>query len=243
MPLEAPQTQGDMLPQSDVLNHVLIVVPTEWIEHVPTKNTKPGEKSPCIRVHVADFTADPNNPTIYRDVLWFGVINNSLRRQIGKFLASMMTQGVATNGNNPPWQLKSMLDDPAWAGFLGAWLDNTPAGQEFQAECNAAVAMAQSNPTPTAAAEVAPAAPTPAAAPAPPTVSAPAPAAPQVPTAPPAPPVAAPAPTPAAAPAAVGYAAPAGAPAPDVNAILAALPPEQREAAMAVLANQGNAAH
>lgn len=229
MPLDAPQTQGDMLPQSDVLNHVLIVAPTEWIEHIPTKNTKPGEKSPAIRVHVADFTADPQNPTVYRDVLWFGVIGNGLKRQIGKFLASMMTQGVATNGNNPPWQLKSMLDDPSWAAYLGSWLDNTEGGHAFQAEVNSAIDMALSNPTatPDAAPAPAPAAPAPPAAPpappAPPAVSAPAPAAP--PAAP-----AAPAPV-------------AAAPAGDLSALLAAMPEDQRAAAMAILGNQGNAAH
>lgn len=236
MPLEAPQAQGDMLSQADVLNHVFIVVPTEFIEHIPTKNTKPGEKSPAIRFHLADFSDDPHNPVIYRDALWFGVITNSLRRQIGKYLASMMTQGVATNGNNPPWQLKSMLDNADWAGFMSNWLDNTPAGQEFQAECVAALAAAQSNPTVTeeapsvAAAPAAPAAPVaPPAPPAAPTVTAPAPAVPSAPAAPPAPPAAAPAATPA--------------PATDINAILAAMPAEQRAAAMAVLSNQGQAAH
>lgn len=241
MPLEAPVTTGDMLPQSDVNGHVLIVVPTEHIEHIPTKNTKPGEKSPAIRVNVADFQADPNNPTVYRDVLWFGVIGNGLKRQIGKFLASQMTQGTATNGNNPPWQLKSMLDDAGWAQFLGNWLDNTPAGQAFTAEANAAVAMAASNPTATTEAAPAAATPvTPAAPPAAPVVNAPpaAHAAPPAPAA--APPVAAPAASPPA-PAAVAPAAAAGAP--DVNAILAAMSPEQRVAAMAVLGNQGQAAH
>jgi hypothetical protein len=222
-----------MLSQGDVLNHIFIVVPTEFIEHIPTKNTKPGEKSPAIRFHLADFTSDPHNPTIYRDALWFGVITNSLRRQIGKFLASMMTQGVATNGNNPPWQLKSMLDDEGWANYMSNWLDNTPEGQAFQQECAAAVAMAQANPT-TTEATPAPAAPAaapaaPAAPPAPPTVSAPPPAPVAAPPAAPAAPAAPPAATP----------APAG----DIQAILAAMPPEQRAAAMAVLGNQGQAAH
>ncbi len=232
MPLEAPQQQGDMLPQADVLNHILIVTPTEWIEHIPTKNTKPGEKSPAIRVHVADFTADPHNPTVYRDVLWFGVITNALKRQIGKYLASMMTQGVATNGNNPPWQLKSMLDDTNWAAYLGNWLDNTAAGQEFQAECVASVAMAASNPTTQQPETPAP------------------PAAPQAPAAPPAPPapptVNAPPPAPVAAPPAAPMAPaapPASNPAADLEAIIAAMPADQQAAARAVLGAQQQAAH
>lgn len=231
MPLEAPQTMGDMLPQSDVLNHTMVVIPTEWIEHIPTKNTKPGEKSPAIRVHVADFAADPHNPVIYRDVLWFGVIQGPLRRQLGKCLASRMTQGVATQGNNPPWQLKSVMDEPDWVAFLTNWLDGTPEGLAFQAEAEAALAMAASAP---------------AAAPSEPT----APAAPQAPTTPPAPPAApalsAPAPAPTAAPApapAAPVAAPAATQAAGIEALLAGMPEEQRAAAMAILANQGQAAH
>lgn len=229
MPLEAPQTQGDLLPQSDVLGHTMIVCPTEWIEHIPTKNTKPGEKSPAIRVHVADFHTDPHNPTIYRDVLWFGVIQGPLRRQIGKFLASRMGQGQATQGNNPPWQLKSVLDEADWAAFLGNWLDGTEAGKAFTAECEQAVALAAANPTTTAAeaSAPAPAAPAPAAPPPPPTVTAPAAAAPPPPPAPAAAPVAAPAPN-----AAAG-----------IEALIAAMPPDQQAAARAVLANQANAAH
>lgn len=234
MGLEAPQAQGDMLSQADVKDHIFIVVPTEFVPHIPTKNTKPGEQSPAIRFHLADFTTDPHNPTIYRDALWFGVITNSLRRQIGKFLASTMTQGVATNGNNPPWQLKSMLDDPGWAEFMGNWLESE-AGKAFEAECNAAVAQAQTSPTVTEEPAAAPAAAAPAprtappAPPAPPAVSAP-PAAPR--TAPPAAP---------AAPVAAPAATPTGAP--DIEALLAAMPPEQQAAARAVLANQASAAH
>jgi hypothetical protein len=225
-----------MLPQADVLGHTLIVVPTEWIEHIPTKNTKPGEKSPAIRCHVVDFSvADPNNPTVYRDVLWFGVITNSLRRQVGQFLAARMGQGQATQGNNPPWQLIDITQEADWMAFLNNWLDNTDAGKSFQAEANRAVEQGKLGTVTTESAPAVPAAPAAPAAP---------PAAPPV-TAPAAAPVSAPAPAPAPAPAApVANAAPAAAaPAANLEALLAAMPEDQRAAALAVLQAQGQAAH
>lgn len=246
MPLSAPTTMGDMLPQADVLGHTMIVVPTEYISHIPTKNTKPGQQSPAIRCNIVDFSGpDPHNPVIYRGVLWFGVITNALRRQVGQFLASRMGQGQATNGNNPPWQLIDVTGEADWMAFMTNWLDNTPAGQEFQKEAEQEVQGYAANPTMAPAetgapAATAPAAAAPAAPPAAPPASAPAPVAAPAPAAPPAAPVAAPAAS-APAPAPVA-AAPAAAPA-GLEALLANMPEDQRRAAEAILAAQAQAAH
>ena len=229
MALEAPQQMGDLLNQADCLNHTMIVAPTEFIEHIPTVNTKPGEKSPAIRVNVVDFV-DPNAPVVYRGVLWFGVISGSLRRQIGSFLASRMGQGTASPGRNAPWQLIDVTGEADWMAFMNNWLDNTPEGQAFQTESIAEANRAAQNPTVVAGAE----APAPAAAapPPPPAVSAPVAA----------PPANRPAPAPIAAPAPAPV-APAAAPAGNVAAQLAGLPPEELAKVMALLANQGQAAH
>lgn len=227
MPLEAPQQNGDMLSQADVLNHVMVVAPTEYIPHIQTVNTKPGEQSPAIRVNVADF-ADPNNPVIYRGVLWFGVISNNLRRQIGSFIGCKMGQGQASPGRKAPWQLESVMEDQGWSDFLNNWLDNTADGEAFQTEAiqetNRVAALAASQPQ--AAAPVA-TTPAPAAAPAPPVA---------------APPASRPAPAPAAAPV-PSAAAPVAAPAADPMAQLAGLPPEELAKVMALIAQQGQAAH
>jgi hypothetical protein len=229
MALEAPAQQGDLFQPSDCLGHTMIVAPTEFIDHIQTVNTKPGEKSPAIRVNVVDFV-DPDNPVVYRGALWFGVISGNLRRQVGSFLAGRMGQGQASPGRNAPWQLDDVTGEADWMAHMNNWLDNTPAGQEFQAEAisetNRAASAAASNP-----AVAAPAAPAPvAAAPAP----RPAPAA--------APPVSRPAaPAPVAAPAAV--VAPAATPAADPMAQLAGLPAEELQKVMALLAQQNQAAH
>jgi len=244
VPLSAPQQQGDLLNQADVLNHTMIVAPTEFIDHIQTVNTKPGEKSPAIRCHVADFVgADGqalSEPVIYRDVLWFGVITGPLRRQIGQFLAGRMAQGQASPGRNAPWQLADVTGEQAWMNHLLNWLDNTPAGEAFQTE-----AIEATNRYAAAAASA------PQAAPATPAVSAPpaAPAAPVLSAPPAAPSVTAPAPAPAsalAAPASPAPAAPASnlaAPGTDPLAALSGLPPEELAKVMALLGQQGQAAH
>jgi len=232
MPLEAPSQMGDMLSQADCLGHTMIVAPTEFIPHIPTVNTKPGEQSPAIRVNVADFV-DPDNPVIYRGVLWFGVISGNLRRQVGSFLAARMGQGQASPGRNAPWQLDDVTGEADWMAHLNNWLDNTQVGVDFQAE---AIAEANRAAQATAANPAAPA----------PVATTPAPAAAPAPAPRPAPPAAPPVNRPAAvapvappAPAAPALAAPAA----DPMAQLAGLPPEELQKVMALLAQQGQAAH
>jgi len=235
MALEAPAQQGDLFQPSDCLGHTMIVAPTEFIDHIQTVNTKPGEKSPAIRVNVVDF-ADPDAPVVYRGALWFGIISGVLRRNVGSFLAGRMGQGQASPGRNAPWQLNDVTGEADWMAHMNNWLDNTQAGVDFQAEAitetNRAAAAQASNPTP--AAPVA-ATPAPAAAP---VAAAPAPR--------PAPPAASPvsrpvAPAPVAPPAAA--VAPAAAPGGDLAAQLAGLPPDELQKVMALMAQQGQAAH
>lgn len=233
MPLEAAPSMGDMLQPADIKGHTLIVAPTEFIPHLPTVHTKPGEQSPAIRSNVVDFV-DPDNPVVYNGVLWFGVLSGTLRRKVGSFIAGRMAQGQGSPGKNPPWQLDSIETEADWMAHLNNWLDHTPVGQAFQTEAiKDTVALAEA---PTKPEEAAPAAtPAPVAAP----VAAPRPA-----------PVAAPAPSPATRPGSLGAPAPAPAPvasaaAPtgDLMAQLGGLPPGELEKALALIAQQNQAAH
>lgn len=243
MPLSAPQSMGDMLSQADCLNHTMIVAPTEYIPHIPTVNTKPGEQSPAIRVDVVDF-ASPDAPVVYHGVLWFGVMAGNLRRSIGEFLAGRMSQGTASPGRNAPWQLADVTGEADWMNHMNNWLDNTPEGQAFQADAIKEANRAAANPQSNEVAAVATSAPAPAPSPAP--AASPRPAAAPSPTAG-APSWAVASPAPAAAPSA----APAGPPVasnPDLvgipaglAAMIAALPADQQQAAIAVARAQAGA--
>src|SRR4051812_7637009 len=103
MALSAPQMAGDQLNPVDINLHTLVVIPVEYRDHVPTKFTKPDEKSPAIVCNVADLSAEGGVPVIYRGVMWFNVLlYNGLRRQIGQTILGRMVQGQATGGNSAP---------------------------------------------------------------------------------------------------------------------------------------------
>jgi hypothetical protein len=223
--------QGDVLAPKDIENHTLIIAPLEFIPHIQTEFTKPGEQSPAIKCHVVDFV-DPNAPVIYRGVLFFNVsLYNNLKKQLGEFVAGRLYKGQAKPGQSAPWLLQDVTVEPEWMRFLGSWLDNTPAGTEFQQEAAAAMAEASSLSAPAAnppAGPPAPPAPAPIpAGPAPVAATPGVPAAPSFPTAPTVVPTSAPA----------RVAAPA-----DFAAMLAGLPAEEQARMLALMAQQGNAA-
>lgn len=242
MALSAPQQNGDQLNQSDVENHTLIVCPTEFIPHLPTVHTKAGEQSPAIRCNVVDLSDPSQVPVKYTGVLWFGVISNSLKRQIGETVLARMGKGQATPGKNPPWQLADIMTEQAWVDYANSWLA-TPEGQTWETdniiEVNRAAAASQvagaaatTQQAPAAAPPAQQAAQPPAWATAPPAgppATAQAPAPPAGPPAPAGPPVASPASNGAALP-------------PGLEALINAMPPEQQAAARALMAAQQGAA-
>lgn len=236
MPLESAPSMGDMLQPADIKGHTLIVAPVEFIPHLPTVHTKPGEMSPAIRSNVVDF-ADPDNPVLYTGVLWFGVLSTTLKRKVGSFIAGRMSQGQGSPGKNPPWQLDSIEAEQDWMAHLNNWLDRTPVGQAFQAEAIKDTLALSNNPTQPEVEH-------------PPSTPTPAPAAAPAPAPRPAPAAAAPAPSPATRPGGLGApapaapaAAPVAAPAADLMAQLGGLPPGELEKALALLAQQNQAAH
>lgn len=237
MALSAPQQNGDQLNQADVENHTLLIYPTEFIPHLPTVHTKPGEQSPAIRCNVVDFSDPSGVPLKYTGVLWFGVITNALKRQLGDNpILARMGKGQASPGKNAPWQLIDIMGEQAWVDYANQWLDS-PEGQEWEAagitELNRAAAAAQ------VAAAASPVQAAPAQAP----VNTP-PAAPRTapPTAPPAPAVPAGPPSVAAPPTAPVAASNGAALPPGLEALIAALPAEQQDAARAVMRAQSGAA-
>ena len=225
MALSAPQQNGDLLNQADIEGHNLIVAPTEFIPHIPTVHTKPGEQSPAIRCNVVDLGDGTALPVKYTGVLWFGVISGSLKRQIGETILGRMAKGQATPGKNPPWQLMDIMAEQAWVDYANAWLAE-PEGQQWEvdniAEVNRLALAAQASGQVQAAAAPVQAAP----AAQPPARTAP-PAGPPVANRPPAGPPAAQA----------AVALPAG-----LEALIAAMPADQQAAARAVMAAQAQAA-
>lgn len=100
----APKGGGDMCAPADVLGHLLVVRPLEYVEGIVTTM---GD-SDAIRVNVADLDTGKT----YGDALWFQtVLRNGLRRQIGTTVLGRMGQGVAKKGQSAPWILENATGD------------------------------------------------------------------------------------------------------------------------------------
>lgn len=146
MALSAPQGSGDQLNPADIEGHVLIVAPVEFLPHVPTQFTKPGEVSPAIKVNVADLSG-AEGPVAYYGVLWFNVkLYNGLKGQIGDEALGQMVKGQGTPGQSPPWLLLDMFSNAQWLAYAQEWL-SSPAGQEFLSKRDKEVAANQQQAT------------------------------------------------------------------------------------------------
>lgn len=137
--LKSAQTMGDILGLADVVGHLLLIAPTEYVTEIPTKFTKPGEKpSDAIRVDVAVLTQQDDkgeNGVVYRGVLWFNIVRLSLRKSIpdtanGDAVLARVGQGPAQSGQDPPFVLVDAMGDADAVAFAEQWLNAHP---EFMA--------------------------------------------------------------------------------------------------------------
>lgn len=130
MALSSPQPDGDILGPADILGHLLIICPTEYLQEVATKFDKKDKPSPdAIRVDVAVLTQtdEQGQIPVYRGALWFNVmLAKSLRRSLGETILARMAQGKGTPGQNPPFVLEDAMTDPQAVAFAEQWLANNP---------------------------------------------------------------------------------------------------------------------
>lgn len=77
-------------------------------DHIPTSVTKPGEKSPAVRVTLSILDG-PQAGTIMDDSLVFPkVLQGQLRSRVGQLVLGRLGLGQAKVGQSAPWKL-----DPA----------------------------------------------------------------------------------------------------------------------------------
>ncbi|GIG63668.1 hypothetical protein Lfu02_80400 [Longispora fulva] len=151
MSFAAPAASGgDKLAERDVLGHLLIVRPVEYVEQITTAF---GDKD-AVRVSVVDLDAtDPDTGQPghrFDDVLWFGGrLVGSLKRQLGDTILGRMAQGTLKPGatGKPPYELSDATSDPSAVARAEAWIAANP---RF-------TAPASTSPAPAPAASAAPA--------------------------------------------------------------------------------------
>lgn len=113
---------GDICKPLDVVGHLLLIRPVEFLPEFATSN---GLRD-AVRIDIADLSANDDQGqwgAVYRDALWFGrVLVAGLRRQIGEIVLGRMAQGVAKPGQNPPFNLVDMIPDPQAVAAAQSWL-------------------------------------------------------------------------------------------------------------------------
>lgn len=118
---DAPSTlSGDIAKPADLSGHLLIVVPKEYRENIPTKMGV----SDAVSVDLADV----DTGQVYRSALWFNValISATKDKIGGQPILARMGQGVAKTGQTAPWVLEAANNDGAAVARATAWLGANP---------------------------------------------------------------------------------------------------------------------
>lgn len=100
-----PGTPGSPFDYNDYNGSLLLFEVIGLEDHIPTINTKPGEKSPAVRADL--YVLDgPHTGKQHIDALVFPkILQSQLRRMVGQRVLGRLTQGVAQPGKNAPWTL------------------------------------------------------------------------------------------------------------------------------------------
>lgn len=127
---EPVESTAEFITPQKLANHLLIVFPIGYVDHIQTRFTRPDKPSDAIAVDVIDLDAvgDDGAPgKLYRNNNWMQAkLIQSLRPKIGGRMLAHMRQGMSSNGMNPPWILVSATGDPDAVKRGDAWVSNHP---------------------------------------------------------------------------------------------------------------------
>jgi hypothetical protein len=126
----APAPAGDQLSPAELLGHLLVICPTEYRYGIITKYNKPNDGgSEAVVIDVAVLTQQDINGQIptYHDAMWFNVgLRITLKKQMGQLVLARMGQGEAKDGQDPPYTLVDATQDPQAVAFAEQWLASHP---------------------------------------------------------------------------------------------------------------------
>jgi hypothetical protein len=132
MPFAEPETAGGPYPR-DLIGHLMLIWPVDYIEDAPSKYSQRGQPSDVIVVDIVDLDAiDPmtGQPGLVSRGAWWrpGRLIRSLKRRLGSPdpMLAWMTMGTASQGMNAPFELVSATGEPEAVKRAEAWLDANP---------------------------------------------------------------------------------------------------------------------
>jgi hypothetical protein len=129
-PFEDPAT-GDFIDWDECVDQGLLFKVTEYDPHIPTKNTKPGEKSPCVITDVIVLTGE-NAGNVYDDVkVWSKTMVPQLKPKVGKMIVATLTKvpKPEKGKNSFAWVLEPGTDEHK--NLARTWLANNKPKDPF----------------------------------------------------------------------------------------------------------------
>jgi hypothetical protein len=132
MPFAEPEVAGGPYPR-DLVGHLLLIWPVDYIEDAPSKYSQRGQPSDVIVVDMVDLDdVDPltGQPGAVARGAWWrpGRLIRSLKRRLGSQdpMLAWMTMGTASQGMNAPFELVSATGDKGAVERGMAWLEANP---------------------------------------------------------------------------------------------------------------------
>jgi hypothetical protein len=128
---EPDEVGGDRINPSEIVGHLLLVWAVDYIDHSPTKFSKPDKKSDVVVVDVVDLDLPDENGyagLLCRAAWWRQArLIAALRNRVGNPtpILAHMTVGQATVGN-PPYELRSANALPECVARGQAWMAANP---------------------------------------------------------------------------------------------------------------------
>lgn len=117
---------GPRLNPKDINGHLLIVWAIDYVEHSPTKFSRPDKPSDVIIVDVVDLDLPDENGysgLVARKCWWRQArLIQQLKSRIGQGpLLVRMGRGASSNGMEPPYELFTATQDPEALGRARGW--------------------------------------------------------------------------------------------------------------------------
>ena len=121
---------GDRLNPRDIIDHLLIIWPIEYVAHSPTVHSRPDRPSDLIIVDVVDLDQPDENGfqgALYQHVWWRqSRLIAKCRDRIGQRLLCYMTKAAPKPGFNPAFELLSAKGDAEALARGEAWIKAHP---------------------------------------------------------------------------------------------------------------------
>ena len=122
-PFDSPAT-GAFFDWDSHNGELLLIMVDEYVDHIPTVHTKPGERTPAVRADIHVLTGEDAGSAYEGTLIFAKVMIPQLKKREGKMVLARLAQGEKKKGQNAPWTLVDMATDPEAVKLGRKWLED-----------------------------------------------------------------------------------------------------------------------